>query len=152
MSSLLANPPSVRLIVCEGGGSWSIALRLELAAAGVRIWDCRSLPEAWDALGQTPAAFLVAEATGENLDALLPRMAWLSRDFPQARIAVVADRGMARYEWLLREAGAVHFLTSPRKLAQLAAVVVRHLANVPPPLQSLVDRVWASLPWGPPGK
>jgi DNA-binding NtrC family response regulator len=152
MTFLPTGPSSVaRLIVCERSGSWSAALRGELAEAGVRLWECRSLPEAWDALAQTPAAFVIAEATRENLDNLLRRMAWFSRDFPQGRMAVVAQRKMARFEWLLREAGAVDFLTSPRRLAPLAGMVVRHLASVPLPSQTMVERIWASLPWGPPG-
>ena len=146
------NPSSAaRLIVCESSGSWSIALRMELAQMGVRVWQCRSLPEAWEALAHTPAAFLVAEVAPENLDAILKRLVWFPREFPRARNAIVGGRDMAPYEWLLREAGTVHFLTSPRKLASLAGLVVRHLANVPPPSQSLADRIWASLPWGPPG-
>jgi hypothetical protein len=140
-----------RLIVCEGSGQWSIGLRNELAETGVRVWECRSLREAWEALPQTPAAFVTAEATPVNLDDLLRRMTWFSRDFPRARIAVVAQRDMARFEWLLREAGAVEFLTSPRRLARLAGLAVRHLANVPPPPQTMVQRIWASLPWGPQG-
>ncbi len=146
------NPSSpARLIICERSGLWSVALRGELAEAGVRLWECRSLPEAWEALAQTPSAFVIAEAVRENLDNLLRRMAWFSRDFPQGRIAVVAQKNMARFEWLLREAGAVHFLTSPRRLTPLAGLVVRHLANVPLPAQTMVQRIWASLPWGPPG-
>jgi hypothetical protein len=150
MSSSPSNTSSsTRLIVCEGSGQWSIGLRNELASTGVRVWECRSLPEAWDALRQTPAAFVIVEAVRENLDNLLRRAAWFSRDFPHGRIAVVAQRNMARFEWLLREAGAVHFLTSPRRLAPLAGLAVRHLAGVPLPSQTMVQRIWASLPWGP---
>jgi hypothetical protein len=146
-SSLHAGLSAVRLIVCESSGQWSIGLRGELSEAGIRLWECRSLPEAWEALSRTPAAFVIAEASHEKLDDLLRRIAWLSRDFPQARIAVVAPRNMARYQWLLREAGAIHFLTSPRRLAPLAGLVVRHLANVPLPPQTMLERIWASLPW-----
>jgi len=148
-SSRPGDIPAARLIVCEQSGSWSVGLRGELADAGYRLWECRSLPEAWDALSQTPAAFVIAEATARNLDDLLRRMAWFSRDFPQGRIAVVAQRNMARFEWVLREAGAAHFLTSCRRLSPLAGLVVRHLANVPLPPQSMVERIWASLPWSP---
>jgi len=136
------------LIVCERSGSWSVALRGELAETGVRLWECRGLPEAWEALSQTPAAFVIAEASRENIDDLLPRMLWLSRDFPLSRIAVVAPRDLASFEWLLREAGAVHFLTSTRRLAPLAGLVIRHLANVPLPPQTMLERIWARLPWG----
>ena len=147
-----ASPPrSARLIVCERSGQWSVGLRSELAETGIRLWECRSLREAWEALAETAAAFLIAEAASENLDDLLRRMAWFSRDFPLARIAVVTERSMARYEWLLREAGAVHFQTSPRRMAPLAGLVVRHLANVPLPSQTMTERIWASLPWNPPG-
>lgn len=148
MSQKIDTSSSARLIVCEASGSWSIGLRGELAETGVRVWECRRLPEAWEALAQTPAAFLIADAAPENIEDLLRRMAWFSRDFPHARIAVVAQRCMTRFEWLLREAGAVHFLTSPRRLAPLAGLVLRHLANVPPPSQTMVEHVWASLPWG----
>ncbi len=147
-STFQAGTSSARLIVCEAGGSWSIGLRSELAETGVRVWECRGLPEAWEALTQTPAALLLAEATPVNIEDLLRRMAWFSRDFPHARIAVAAHRNMARYEWLFREAGAVHFLTSPRRLPPLAGLVVRHLANAPTSSQTLVERLWASLPWG----
>ncbi len=149
MSLAPANPSSAaRLIVCEAHGTWSVGLHRELAETGVRVWECRSLPEAWEALRQTPAAFLVAEVTPENIEDLLRRTAWFSRDFPHARIAVVAPRTMARLEWLLREAGAVHFVTSPRRLPHLAGLVVRHLANAPLGSQTMVERIWASLPWG----
>jgi DNA-binding NtrC family response regulator len=142
---------AARLVVCERDGTWSAALRGELAEAGLHVWECRSLTETWDALAQTPAAFVIVEALRENLDDLLRRMAWCTRDFPQARMAVVAARSMARFEWLLREAGAVDFLTTQRRLTRLAGMVVRHLASVPPPPQTLVERIWASLPWEPPG-
>lgn len=71
MSSSPVTPCSARSIVCERDGSWSAALRGELAGTGVRLWECRSLPEAWEGLGQTPAAFLIAEAARENLVDLL---------------------------------------------------------------------------------
>ena len=63
-------------------------------------------------------------------------------------MAVVADRQWADYEWLMREAGAVHFVCSPRRVGPLAQLACRHLAQVPPPQQSLTERIWAALPWG----
>ena len=102
-----------RLIVCERSGQWSVAMRSELGEAGIRVWECRSLPEAWEALAKTPAAFVIAEATRENLDSLLRRMAWFSRDFPEARIAVVAPRTMVRFQWLCARRGQSIFLYRP---------------------------------------
>jgi hypothetical protein len=137
-----------RLIVCERTGQWGAALRRELAGGGPRVWETRSLADAWHALAATPAAFLVLELAALPADALLGRMAWLGRDFPRARAAVVAADRLAGCEALVREAGAVHFTCSPRQLAPLARMIVRHLADVPPPQQTLVERIWASLPWG----
>ena len=81
-SSLHAGSSPARLIICERSGSWSAVLRGELAETGLRLWECRSLPETWEALAETPAAFVIAEATRENVEDLLRRMAWFSRDFP----------------------------------------------------------------------
>jgi hypothetical protein len=138
---------AARLIVCERSGEWSAGLRLELANSGVRLWECRRVAEAWAALTETPCAFVIVEATRANLSDLVERLSWLRRDFPDARAAVVADRRLAGCQWLLREAGAVHFLVSTRQLPPLARMVVRHLANVPVPEQTLTERIWASLPW-----
>ena len=69
------------------------------------------------------------------------------RDYPLARWAAVAARPLAHWQWLLREAGAVDFVVSPRRLGPLAQAICRHLASVPPPPQSLTERIWAGLPW-----
>ena len=135
-----------RLIVCERTGRWAVTLRRELAEAGVRVWETRTLADCWTELAASPASLVVLELGGD-VAGLLGRMARGPREFPQARLAVVADRGLAGYEWLMREAGAVHFVASPRQVGTLAQLACRHLAQAPPPQQSLTERIWASLPW-----
>lgn len=142
-----AQSAPARLIVCERAGRWAVVLRRELADSGVRVWETRTLADCFDELAKSPASFVVLELGGD-VASLLDRMARHSREFPMARLAVVADRPLAGYEWLMREAGAVHFLCSPRKVGRLAQLACRHLAEVPPPQQSLTERIWASLPWG----
>jgi hypothetical protein len=137
-----------RLLVCERGGHWAGVLRRELAASGVRVWETRTLVECWELLAECAASFVVVELANANLEGLLRRMLRLERDFPLARVAVVANRALTGCELLLREAGVVHFTTSPRQLGPLAQMALRHLASVPPPPQSLTDRIWAGLPWG----
>jgi hypothetical protein len=139
-----ANP--ARLIVCERTGRWAVALRRELAEAGIRVWETRTLADCWTELAESPVSLVVLELGGDTTG-LLGRMARQGREFPQARLAVVADRSLAEYEWLMREAGAVHFACSPRQVGTLAQLACRHLAQVPPPQQSLTERIWASLPW-----
>jgi hypothetical protein len=138
---------AARLIVCERTGRWAVALRRELADAGVRVYETRAVADCWYMLAESPGSFLVVELTATNAEALLHRLVRQQRDFPLARVAVVADRDLAAYEWLLREAGAVHFTCSPRRLRALADLACRHLAQVPAPQQSLAERIWAGLPW-----
>ncbi len=122
-------------------------MRKELADSSVKTFECRRLEEAWAALAGTNTAFLIAEANSGNLSDLVERLKWLRRDFPHARAAVVADRSLADREWLMREAGAIHFLTSPRELSPLTKLVVRHLANLPQATQTVAEQIWGSLPW-----
>jgi hypothetical protein len=138
---------AAKLIVCERTGRWAVALRRELAEAGVRVWETRTLADCRDELVENPASFAVVEL-GKNVAGLLRLLASQPRRFSAARLAVVTDRAQADYQWLLREAGAVHFLCSPRQVALLARLACRHLAQVPPPQQTLAERIWTSLPWG----
>jgi len=98
-------------------------------------------------LARHPASFVVAELTRSGVPALLDRMASLEREFPLARVAIVAERALATCEWLMREAGAVHFTVSPRELKPLARLAARHVQAAPRPQLSVAERIWASLPW-----
>jgi hypothetical protein len=135
-----------RLIVCERWGRWAVALRRELAEVGVRVWETRTLADCVAELTESPASFVVLELGGQ-VDELLQQLTRQPRDFPLARFAVVADRALVEYQWLMREAGAVQFLCSPRRVGPLAQLACRHLAQAPPPQQSLTERIWTGLPW-----
>jgi hypothetical protein len=160
-----------RFIVCESGSSWAVGLRREAGAWPLRIHETRSLDECrqlleggqsasaarwlkwrsvdeWPQLLQGyPASFLVVELTRAGLEGLLGFLACIGRDYPWARLAVVAPRELAAAEWLMREAGAVHFVTSPRQLAGLVCTARRHLEAVPRPRLSPAEEIWAGLPW-----
>ena len=142
-----SNDSSARLIVCERSGRWAVALRREVAEAGVRVWETRTLADCRNELRENAASFVVLELGG-NVAGVLRLLARQPREFPAARLAVVADRSAANYEWLMREAGAVHFLCSPRRVGLLARLACRHLAQVPPPSRTLTERIWSGLPWG----
>ncbi|MGQ9575257.1 MAG: hypothetical protein ACUVUC_08065 [Thermoguttaceae bacterium] len=139
-----------RWIICERTGRWALALRRQPAALGLPIYQTRSLADCWEMLQQFPWSFVVIELDPRHLEALLARLARSERDYPMARMAIVAERSLAGYEWLMREAGAVWFTSSPREAAPLAAMARRHLAQVPAPVLSTLQRIWASLPWGKP--
>lgn len=136
-----------RLIICESTGRWAVALRRELAGRR-EVYETRSVAECFEALAKAPASFAIVELSRGNAEALAARVADLERDFPLARLAVVASGELADYQWLMREAGAVCFVTSPRRLAPLAEAACRHLDQAPTPQQTLVERIWDELPWG----
>ncbi len=136
-----------RLIVCERDGRWAVALRRELAGAGVRVWETRTLDDCRRELIASPASFVVVQL-GRDVVETLRFVARQARDFPAACLAVAAKRAQADIEWPAREAGAMHFLCSPRRAGLMARIACRHLAQVPPPHQSMSARIWAGLPWG----
>jgi hypothetical protein len=150
-----SDPPNgdadrARLIVCERTGQWAVALRRELVRlgkAGVRFRETRSVGECWRLLYDDRASFMVVEVTPSNVQAVLERLAELERDFPAVRVAVVVDWAFRFAEPILREAGAVHFVDSPRRLKPLAEIACRHLDRAPKPKLGLVEQVWADLPW-----
>lgn len=139
---------TARLTIVERSGHWAAAMRVELAATGVRLWEAGPRPNLQELMAEAPAGFLVLELTRKNAARVLDTLVELHRSWRGARAAVVADRSLADWEWLMREAGAVHFLTSPRKLGPLVDLACRHLAAAPVPQQTLSERIWAGLPWG----
>ncbi|HLA83939.1 MAG TPA: hypothetical protein VJL29_04020 [Thermoguttaceae bacterium] len=139
-----AEPP--RILMAEPSGGWAIALRRELGPDWP-IEEARSLAECWARLARSPGSLAVVQLTQGNVESLLSRMARWEDEHPRARLAVVADRRWAGHAWLLREAGAVLFVTSPRRLAPLAALARRHLAAQPEPPISVQRQIWTNLPW-----
>jgi hypothetical protein len=135
-----------RIIVSERSGRWAVALRRELGP-GSRILETRSIAECWACLSKTPASLVVVELNAGNVDTLLGRMARREREYPRVRVAVFADRRLAGYEWLLREAGAAVFLSSPRRAAVLADLARRHLARHPVEAVETCEAILAALPW-----
>ena len=143
----MAEDSRQRWIVCERTGRWAQGLRRE-PAAGLRLHEVRSLAECWEMLGQVPASFVVVELTAAHAPTLLARLARWEREYPLARMAIVADRPLGEYEGLMREAGAVWFTVSPRELGPLAAIARRHLEQAPKPEMTVVERIRSGLPWG----
>jgi hypothetical protein len=137
-----------RLVVCERTGRWALALRRELAGAGLRVWETRTLKDCESVLGESPGSFVVLELGEKNIQEILDFTRNWQAEYPLFRFAVVADRDMASYNWLMQEAGAVEFVCSVRKTGALARTACRHLAQVPSLPQSLSERIWANLPWG----
>jgi hypothetical protein len=134
------------VIVCERTGTWATALRRFLPDE-IRLRQTRRLAECVDALAEAPDSLLALELSRSNLSAVLDLLAGLGQKFPRARAVVLAERGCEPYEWLVREAGAVHFTSSPRESETVARLVSRHRETIPASRASAVALIWDSLPW-----
>ncbi len=87
------------------------------------------------------------EVTRTNLEVLVPWMMRFAAAFPAARVIVLGSRGLEASQWLLREAGAVHVVFSPRDWPPVVRIVQRHLGAAPSQGDSDRQRVWRRLPW-----
>ncbi len=134
-----------RLIVCERTGKWAVALRRSAEIGSFRVHETRSLEECRDEVQASPASLVAVEATTANVDNLLDWLTDIRRDFPQAHVVVLGDRGLEREQWLWREAGAVHVIHSPRRVDEVLRIAWRHLeaarAKEPLTREQFMDRI-----------
>lgn len=140
----MAGKPSV--IVCERRGLWAAGLRRHLPRE-FPISETRTLADCRHQLAAAPTSLLVVELLPTGVPGTLELLGDLGRSFPLARAVAVAARGLEPYEWVLREAGAIHFTTSPRESDVLARLAVRHVARLPAERATLAAQIWDSLPW-----
>lgn len=140
-------PSAPRIILCEQSGVWAAAMLR--AEPNIRKYWKRFFgwSAAWEAFQARPGSFLVVELWPNNLPEILDALRWIDRFAPESRLAVVADRRWAESEWFFRQAGVVHFTTSPRQVRPLVEMALRHLKRHWRPAQSLAERIWRRLPW-----
>jgi hypothetical protein len=144
--------PQAAIIFCETAGNWAVAWRRLCNARGglaaLRVIETRGTVQCREEMLKLPAAFAVVELNARNIDRTLSLLQETCACCRLAAMAVVAPRELAPYEWLAREVGAVHFLTSIYMLPSLYDIVERHLERLPAPEQDTQERIWATLPWG----
>jgi len=138
---------AARLIVCERTNFWAAALARRLADPEFQIRNTRSLEECHAELTAAPASLVVLELWERNLDGVLARLAAWNELFPLARAAVVAERRLSAYDELVREAGAVDFVSAPRRLGSLTGIARRHWRRLPASMADPAERIWQGLPW-----
>ncbi len=135
------------LIVCEKSNRWAIALRSVLASSRIPVVETRSWPDAWHALQEVPRSVVAIELRRGNLVEIVRGLVLMRCDAPQAAAIVLGDPSLASAEWTLREAGAVHFVTSPRNLTPVASLVLRLLTTAELPSPNEREAIWERLPW-----
>ena len=146
-------PHSYRFIICEPKKHWSVAVHRAWRSIGsglskrVRLEETSDFAYSWKLVNKAAAAFLVIDATSIGCEALMEAFEELRRAAPKVRFAVVGDRTLSDKEAAFREAGAVHFLTNPRRAEELARIAARHFEAAPEPERTLEQKIWEELPW-----
>jgi hypothetical protein len=142
----------MQFIVCEQTGDWTPALRRWLPATSV--FETRILFEIWDRLELDPTSVVGIEFAADKADAILAAIVRINRNFPLSRCVVLMSRALHAWEQVVREAGAIHVVRSPRDLKEVGQLVERHVHNLPPagPMSdkmpdSLEERILSTLPW-----
>ena len=137
-----------RWIICEKTGTWAAALRWAAGPDGLRIYETRSLEHCREELAQFPCSFLSLEATVLNLESVVELLDEVRQSFVEARAMVLAQPDLSFAQDILREAGAVDMVFSPRRLDLTVRQAQKHLAAVAQPQLGLRETIWSRLPWG----
>ena len=135
-----------RVIVCERTGIWATVLARQLPR-DVRLMQVRGLRECAAQLSDAPTSLLAVELSPTGVADVLDFVSRLPARFPQARVVVLADHGLQACEQPLREAGAVHFVASPRELGGLERTISNHFAGLATTHNDFAESVWDRLPW-----
>ncbi len=135
------------VVIVESTGRWGLALRRELTDTRLRLVETRTPDEFLATVGRHPSSFAIVEIAETNIQRGLTLLLSLEREFHATPVIVVAQRRFKRYEWLVREMGAVHFLTSTRRLTGVAEILRNHFSRQPGVEVSLTERILSDLPW-----
>ncbi len=139
----------VKLIVCETGSRWAVALRRQLRAADdPQVYETRYLEDCWQQAAADATCLVALEATFSNLESVVSSLHRFRERLPHVPVLVLAARSLAEGEWLWREAGAVHVVFSPRALRPVISLIRRHLARMLAEHPPTLSAAWQRLPWG----
>lgn len=141
--------PLTRLVLCEQQNDWAIAIVRAQRRLRPVLCETRSLCQMSDALELSPRSFLGIELTATNFESILTTLINISRNYPQAVAVILSSRHLRRYEAVLRQAGAIDFLVSTRRLPTLLEMINRHFNLHAPVPSSSAQSVWQRLPWQP---
>jgi len=110
-------------IVCEQGNRWLPALRAHLRRQSGHdlpaLVQVRHLHELSTRIAQSPNSLALLEVSSRNFEAALEWIAYLPHSMPQTRVIALLDHNLSNLadaESVLREAGVLEVVDSPRRL------------------------------------
>ncbi len=113
-------------IVFESTGQWAAELRRELPP-GFSLAETRSVVETYNGLSNSPATLVAIELTQDNVQVVIDALVHISRSFPAAACIVLTQRTLSPWEDIIRQAGAVHFVDTPRHSYEIGQIARRWL-------------------------
>jgi hypothetical protein len=144
-----------RVIVVERTGRWAIAMRAARSAhaatnraASLRVVEARSFDECQRWLCRQKAALAVVEIEQATAPTALELLATIDRELPGVLAVAVADPALGDLEPVVRELGAVDFITTPRLSGTLVELALRHAAQQVDGPTTFAEQIRSSLPWG----
>jgi hypothetical protein len=116
------------------------------------ICETRSLAELDTQIEDAPSAFVFLEVTVENLAAVIARLGSAIRSGGHCQVVALLESNLTEYCDLLREAGAIDVVRSPRELRHAVPLALLH-TQVQRPMrcsgddQSIEEWAMSLLPW-----
>jgi hypothetical protein len=146
---MAATSQNAGLVVLASPATWGRWWRRELSQPWP-LCEVQTHDQAWRQLQAWPHGALALELWPQSAPQTVQLLARLALQRPHVLCLAHLAPELADWELLLREAGAVDVLCSPRRMRSAAALVDRHLARAPSPPRSLSEQIRAKLPWGQP--
>ena len=138
----------MQIIVYDTSEYLATVLRAQAELTDIGVSCEPSWEEIRTTLEETPALFIVFRLSEPVIQDVVQCLAEVTRTTERAAAIVVADRGLERWEYVMREAGAKYFQCGHRNLAKIIQIAANHAKNQPTPQITLRERIWSSLPWG----
>ncbi|OHB81817.1 MAG: hypothetical protein A2W31_03725 [Planctomycetes bacterium RBG_16_64_10] len=144
--------PKARWILCERTGRWAAACRIQLlqrgpSAVGRLLCETRTQGECQQMLRRWPASLVAVEVTRTDFAAWITWIADLEHTFPAALAVVLSQLDLPEADWALREAGALWIASSPRALAPVTELALRHVGQAPSLRLDVAEWAQPALPW-----
>ncbi|HEY2761082.1 MAG TPA: hypothetical protein VGI75_10070 [Pirellulales bacterium] len=143
----------MHVIIYETSGDWAALIRRR-SPPGIVLIETRSIDEAMDTLKASPHSMVLLQLHPRQSERILTLLRRIERDFHRAATVVLGNHHLRSWENLVREAGAIDYLQSPRQISRIIDLLEHHLglarlgASETDSELSLEERIQRNLPWG----
>jgi hypothetical protein len=144
----------MQIILYETSGHWATLIRGRLLEEFALI-ETRSIDETTDTLQKFRKSLVLLQLHPRQSKRIVTLLRRLDFEFRQSSAVVLGDRRLRpAWEDLVREAGAIDYIKSPRQIGRLINLIEHHSQLVRRNASEidsdlfLEERILANLPWG----